>query len=220
MNIDELPAPASHWKAPIPHDNGDATADSIYTAVGRVTSAWEQTESGLLDLFALLIQSYSPAAKRAYGAIASFRGRLDVLIAAADTCFLMHNATENDRRSFNQLTAHLAAGAGRRNEIVHGHVYQVGIQDRERGCFLCPASYNTNKNSAKAVLRMSFGTNDEFGSFTWEYRYTSADIDYFRTRLASLWGVTLRFYEHLIEAYPRMYELASPPLRPAADTAP
>jgi hypothetical protein len=66
---------------------GDKTAAEIYHAVGLVSSEWEALEYVLAALFVRIIGGDEIPTYRAYGSIASFRGRHDVLLAAAAARF-------------------------------------------------------------------------------------------------------------------------------------
>lgn len=72
---------------------GDQREETLYAAVGRALSRWEELEEDLADLFAGFVgskervhDSNNPAC-RAYGSIPNFNSRADMLSAAADAFF-------------------------------------------------------------------------------------------------------------------------------------
>lgn len=118
---------------------GSDTSNELYMAVGRALSAWEGVENALADAFTLLIgarEIVPPVvpAVRAYGAVAGFSGRADMLQAAAEGFFEWiprgaphedHKLTEYRKKlsdEFGDLLDEARGFALRRNEIAHGIV--------------------------------------------------------------------------------------------------
>jgi hypothetical protein len=213
MNIEEFPFPKIYWARPDAQSQGDADADAIYAAVGRALSTWELLEMAAVDLFVLFVQSYSPAAKRAYGSIISASGRRDTILAAAETCFLIHKVTEADALKIRRFVEHWAVASGRRNDIAHGVVTRVSIGEKERGHFLRPADYNTNKNRATGWFT-PFNENDEFWFMHGDYRYTKNDIEHFTARFGELNHAGYYVRLHFIRTYPLMWKMSLPPMYP------
>jgi hypothetical protein len=218
MNISDLPTPALYWARPAPKENGNADINDIFAAVGQALSAWEGLEGVVVDLFVLFVQSYSPAARRAYGSIMSQGGRREAMFAASESCFLIHKVTAEDVAKFNKFIDHWANAVGRRNEIAHGVVTNVKINETERGHFLCPAGYNTKKNRpSKGFFPDYYSADDEFSFLPGDYRYTKEDIAHFIERFNSLYQAAFYFHLHLIRTYPRMWDLSLPPQYPGPD---
>jgi hypothetical protein len=126
--------------------------------VGRSLSRWEDVEEHLAQIFALLIGLDEPsaAAVRAFGAIATSRGRLDMLSAAAEVYFSDYPDPALET-AFDSLIAATAGYAARRNELAHGTTRQIG----DLGFYLVSPFYNTNK------MKWATGT---------VYAYTTAEI--------------------------------------------
>lgn len=79
-----VPPLHEHWNSPPSKEYGDVTDDAVFLAVGRALSTWEEIEVALANMFALFVESYSDAAKRAFGAISSSSGRREALENAAE----------------------------------------------------------------------------------------------------------------------------------------
>lgn len=112
------------WDAPPPPEKGDEDSDVLYAAIGRALSEWEHLEEELARIFSsLVVGGEGTAAERSYGAVATFRGRMDMIEAAAEAFFFLY---PDDRSSLGNdlhvlITSARSFGA-RRNEIAHGIV--------------------------------------------------------------------------------------------------
>src|SRR4051812_36393887 len=80
-------SPTNHWGRPPARERGDSSKDGLYHGVGVSLSNWEFLETCFGWLFTQLVDSDSPAAARAYGAINSNNGRRDALEQAANVFF-------------------------------------------------------------------------------------------------------------------------------------
>jgi hypothetical protein len=137
---------------------GDDTAAEIYHAVGVASSTWEVFELALMELFLLLTGSNRDAGGRAYGTIASFRGRADAIVAAAEAHHYKRRNPGGLRRlkKFMNEASNLATS---RNEIVHGIVNDLFARQwtRHVGFAVMPAHYMSRKRyvsgHAKYVYR-------------------------------------------------------------------
>jgi hypothetical protein len=115
------------WDLPTPLNNGDDTAEPLFTAVGRALSNWEHVENQLANLFVVLVGAKvtrdmpAPAA-RAYGTILSFQSRLAMLEAAARAFFLSHPKIGEEQKLWSDLSKQLDGFSSRRNDIAHGSV--------------------------------------------------------------------------------------------------
>ena len=183
---------------------GDQDLNSIYTQVGRALSMWEGVEENLARLFALVlgVDAYdqpSPAAK-AYGAILTASGRIEMLKAASETYFWEDKKT---RQEVSDLLNKCIKCAARRNEIAHGVCYSMKFTFLEEeygdeGFYLVPPFYNTEKmhkwrntsleiptdaKSQKAALnRIKNDIKDGFG----KYKYNSEQIGMYADHFAAL----------------------------------
>jgi len=153
------------WDQPSPPTKGDEKQETTFVAVGRALTAWEEFESAFAHLFSEVIgvSGDNLPAIRAYGAVLTFRGRAEMMEAAAEAYFFEHPQEKLQRDMKNLLTA--AKGfAARRNEIAHGivrnrmvpsHVImnrQGGMlqMSKARGWAVEPSDYMTGKTDLAA----------------------------------------------------------------------
>jgi hypothetical protein len=139
---------------PNPGDNhtpsllGDETEDTLYAAVGRALSRWEELEEDLADLFTCFMGSeevvHDPRhpACRVYGSVPGFTTRADMLEAAAGAFFEKYNHPEIRRRCEEAIKQCRKLSA-RRNDIAHGSRFY----HPDRGYYLVPGYYNSRKNA-------------------------------------------------------------------------
>jgi hypothetical protein len=162
------------WNIPPFPARGDDSEDSIYASIGQALSRWEYLEVGLMELFAALANNKhdSSAISRAYGAVVTSRGRLDMLEAAASAYFIYFPNNKLQSALENQLTKVRQYGT-RRNEIAHGIVQPYSIfkpfkGDDSGGYCLFPSFYNTNKMLLETRVKL-----------TPKYIYSSKEIKKF-----------------------------------------
>jgi hypothetical protein len=123
---------------------GDRSRTPIYTAIGRVTTAWEGLEDFLSGLFSQLLGTWHPVgAGRAYGAIAGFSGRQDMLRAAAEAHFAYQPDTALEKE-FGRLMELCKNASTRRNEVAHGVLIKPSALP---GVFLGPPLYTSRKRA-------------------------------------------------------------------------
>jgi hypothetical protein len=139
----------------------DDTADAVYLAVGKALSAWEDLEHQLARLFVFFVTDGAEqqwAAYRAYGSAVAFRGRLEMLQAAAEAHFTLVLADTEMEPRFKALLREVERYAPRRNEIAHGRVQPIGKPSldpedllgwSEIGWCLYPSEYSKNQNILK-----------------------------------------------------------------------
>ena len=151
------PQPKS-WDVPRSPAKGDAEKDTVFIAVGRALSAWETLESQMARIFGYLVspEQDSLAARRAYGAVLTFRGRREMIDAAAKAVFFL-SPNASLQKSLKDITFEVGKFAGRRNEIAHGkirtHYTKAGLfaihgwRARPNGYVLGPPDYATNKTA-------------------------------------------------------------------------
>jgi hypothetical protein len=156
-------------------ENGDELEYTIFHAVGRFLSDWEnQIEDNIALIFALVctggdMTAGMNVASRAFGAITTARARADVLERAVEVLMLQladrakdkpepANQLADLRTDFDDLIKRYRGFGSRRNEIAHGtvHFYPMlnqmlgkeimGPKYRD-GFVLGPPSYNVKKVS-------------------------------------------------------------------------
>lgn len=170
-----------YWQRPATKERGSEDAEMLWQTIGSSLTTWEILEDTLASMFGVFVESRSPAANRAYGAIASARGRREALEAAAEVFFTLHNVSDVWREEFKLLMRHFSYASGRRNEIAHGiAVHSVFEQDISySGVFLVPAGYNTRKTHP--FVQDNSGA-DKFAVLKAKYRYTAEDVSEITSR--------------------------------------
>lgn len=188
-----------YWQRPPSKDKGSDKAEMIWQSVGSSLTAWETVEETFASLFRVFVESRSIAADRAYGAIASARGRQDALAAAAEVFFEIHAVKDVWREEFVLLTRHFGLASGRRNEIAHGGCVHMLMEEDDfaTGVFLVPSGYNTRKTHA-----FEQGVGDKFSSLRAKYRYTAEDISEITSRFHALQRVVNDWTMNLWVTYP------------------
>jgi hypothetical protein len=189
------PKPNKHpqlnpWDIRPPPAQGDSSSEKLYTAVGHALTRWEELEEHLADLFAIFVGSseITPGktpAIRAYGSVSNFYGRADMLEAAGEAFFSIHEAKRDagvTGKAFSGLMKDCKRFCSRRNDIAHGRKHHIP----RKGHYLFPAFYNSKKYPLPANAAVS-------------YSFTSTEIDYYADRFADLatraerlWGPTSR----------------------------
>ena len=169
------------WDVPTPPKKGDATKEEVFVAIGGALSAWESLEGWLVTIFAELVapNDFPLAARRAYGSILTFRGRKEMIEAAAKAVFFAFpNDTLQERlKSFLNEAQNFAA---RRNEIAHGIVKEywpkmLPTRFPTKEFALGPPEYATNKTDlepGRLILEPIYHTPS--------YAYSSVEIEGFK----------------------------------------
>jgi len=167
-------------------EKGDKDPDAIFLSVGRCLSTWERTEESYAHLYGTFIKPMyaSYAAKRSYGALASGRGRQDLLVKSSEVFFRNFPSPETKAAVSDAVKLYASAGS-RRNEIAHG---MLGSNQVDAGIFyfLVPSMWNSNKR----------GMNLEI-----EFRYSSKDIDHFEGLFGGLRSQVLELCEKVIDVF-------------------
>ena len=163
------------WDVPPIPEAGEDDPVILFQAVGAALTSWEYLESVLALLFGTMLglETVSLSAQRAYGSIAAFTGRLDLLKGAASGYFEQHPDAKHEA-TFDALGKTLRKAAGRRNDIAHGTVTLYPRHAPARECvgyLLIPSSYSVIKNDAHWKPK---------------YAYSAATIDRFRLQFAEL----------------------------------
>jgi hypothetical protein len=190
-----------YWQRPQFKDEGDDNPDPLWYAIGVTATSWESLEESFAKLFRVFVESRSSAADRAYGAIASARGRRDALDAASEVFFTLHNVEDIWQREYKLLMRHFALAGGVRNEIVHGVLVYFGFtRGPGAGNFLVPAGYNTRKTHAFHGKNVPEG--DHFAFAKAKYRYTAKDVDDITVRISALDDCVREWTMNLWVTYP------------------
>jgi hypothetical protein len=186
------------WDVPMFPDAGDESEDTLFASVGRALTGWEQFEQALARLFATLVGSRSYAAIRAYGSVIAFRGRSEMVKAAASAYF-HENPNRLSQKRLSDLLNLAGRYSARRNEIAHGLLTPLATamqNPMRKGYVLCPPDYATNKTEMMSLTAgMPVGR-----SLRWMapgYAYSSVEIDTFGQRFRDLISVTMPIREIL-----------------------
>ncbi len=144
---------------------GDADERDTYAAVGHALSRWECLETSIALCFSAIVGALmNQSAMRAYGTVASFSGRRDMVKAAFDVFELRDHPKV---APFAPLLNRAGNFSARRNEIAHGVVTRVTVDNVPQGSYLVPPRYNSNKHKYREPISM-LGLGD--------YAYTAAQI--------------------------------------------
>ena len=170
----KTPKPPKPWDVPPPPLIGDTSEDIIFTSVGRALNKWESLESELGAVFAILLglNDHTEPALRAYAAVRTFRGRLDMLEAAAEANFLRYPSATL-KTQFESVATTSNNYSARRNEIAHGLVQKcprLGIIGP--GFLLGPYLYSGTKRHIHATKNAIIPYNS-----IPSYIYSSKEID-------------------------------------------
>ncbi|HEX4113168.1 MAG TPA: hypothetical protein VH020_11585 [Stellaceae bacterium] len=180
----------------------------LYASVGHALSAWEWMEQQFAHFFGFFCgEADTLPARRAYGAVVTFRGRADMMRAAASAFFYQRPKHEMKER-FEDLLNRACNFSPRRNEIAHGIVAVVYYEMADSEDFkskdllkimeaarwlLAPPEYATNKNMLVPI------GDDEIRRTRRKYAYSCKEIDHYRAQFKelqdSLWQLTLDWSE-------------------------
>jgi hypothetical protein len=163
---------------------GDSDENSIFNAVGRALTEWEQVESACARLFALLVsanqrRAYHAPAVRAYGCINSVATKCEMLRLAATPYFARRKSKAQFESPFKKLMSEYSDFSARRNDIAHGSVKRVFITEKSTakghrrsaiGFYLLPSFYNPKK----------------FKEEKFSYQYTSSDLIHYQQEFTKL----------------------------------
>jgi len=165
--------PNCPWNPKPKLPRGDASADILYAAVGRALSQWEQLETNLALCFSAFVgASLKDGAVLAYGTVTAFTGRRDMVKVA----FEAFPARSHEKIApFKDILNRAGNFSARRNEIAHGIVTRLTVEQVDNGCYLLPPLYNTNKQRKFAVTA-GFG----------DYAYTSSQISEYTQHFGDL----------------------------------
>ncbi len=172
---------------------GESDPDKLYLSIGRALSAWEWMEQSFAHLFGFFCGGEDTLpARRAYGAVITFRGRSEMLRSVAEAYFYSRPDHAMKDRFFALLN--LASNfSARRNEIAHGIVtiaYFIStdgspIRSPEKALegarwLLCPPDYATNKNVLIPIAEQTIG------QIRRKFAYASAQVDHYHDEFRKL----------------------------------
>jgi hypothetical protein len=146
---------------------GDADIEITYASVGRAISRWEAYDGILSVLFSAFVSPgfTTRGAMRAYSAVRTFEGRLEMLRAASQAYF-DEQPDEKLLAGFKDILRSASCFAPRRNELTHAAVGRFISDDRAAA-----------KTYALYPAYASFKERDLRNKPT--YCMTSVEIDYF-----------------------------------------
>jgi hypothetical protein len=180
------------WDIPPRRAHGDIDENTLFAAIGRALTEWEQVEAACAEIFAVLVSvsrksSHQAPAIRAYGTVISFRSRCEMLQAAATAYFhTRKNKEAIFKKQLNAIMKECLAFAARRNEIAHGRVslvyYSARGKTRPIGHYLLPSLYNPKKYKIERTVTFEY-TSNEVIYFTQEFTKLHLKVDAFRKRL-------------------------------------
>jgi hypothetical protein len=183
------------WEIPPFPTKGDDNECITFESVGRALTAWENFETRLFWLYVAIlgVSGWTVPAERAYGAIATSRGRVDMLRAAGSAYLFEYRTPEEKSDELKQDLATLLNRAGdyasRRNEIAHGVVWKYSdayIYEPRDGYVLSPPPYSTNKRTlGPHSITMP------------RYLYSSVEINHFREAFSQLTPLTDSIIERI-----------------------
>ena len=198
------------WDSPPRPDEGDAGEEAVWAAVGRALSKWEDLEHRLSMIFGILVAPDADAlpAQRAYGSVLTFRGRKEMIDAAAGAVFFS-KPDPDLAKALLSLMKEIGNFAARRNEVAHGSVATYFGPVGTKGGM--PPALLRRPDKATFVLRPpEYATNKtalEPGRFLMEqayhapiYAYSSVEIGVFERHFVRLTqeahDLYIRLYRH------------------------
>jgi hypothetical protein len=119
--------------------------DDLYKAIAKALTDWEFVEEALARIFAAFTGTVAypqpgPSVS-AYGAIISFKSRIEMIQAAAKS-FFAFALTCPVQSNFQPLMIKCLNWSDRRNDMAHGRVWG---HDRHSGYLLFPSLFNTKR---------------------------------------------------------------------------
>ena len=184
-------------------DQGDASPDTTYCAVGRSLSTWGLLEDQFAILFAVFLDVGGvgmTAAVRSFGSIITSNSRSEVLSSAAEAYFAVHKDPVL-QAAFKSLMQRYRKATSRRNEIAHGVVlglaragyssifyYDSGRPTlpsgfRDEGYYLFPSTYATRKRTVDHQPDYWFSSSD-IARYTEQFLLMREEASAFQTSLS------------------------------------
>ena len=195
MKIDALADPQDLWRRQNEREQGDATIQKLHMEIGCLSTTWEGVEDDFSHLFQVLVETVSPAARRAYGSMMSGHARREAMREASTIFFERHPSTDNKKR-FGRLIEHLKEASKRRDDVVHGVSAQFVFPDGDRGHFIVPPNYNSNFTHAITKTGPPYWRH-----LRAEYRYSSEDLITLAANFRVLRDALNEYVTHLTTQY-------------------
>jgi hypothetical protein len=156
------------------------------------TSAWESAEGALAYAFLVFSECETPnsynAVRRAFGSIESSGGRRRAIEAAAEIYFGASWPIPVIKNRFKELMTAFENASRRRDEIAHGITTSISVDNKNKGAFLFPPGYNTQRTHAYFHM-----PGEETTYMSEKFRYTSQDIRTFRLKFSDLAQKTINY---------------------------
>lgn len=195
-------AVANPWDVLPRESQGDADANSLYTAVGMAATAWERVDGAQGTLFASIVQSFAGSTEAAYGSISSGPAREGMVKAAADRTFAVK--APDLLKDINSAVDEVGKFLARRNDIVHGVVTNILTPNRNFGHYLVPAPYNSRRHLTEA---QSLAAVEKFKSLA-EFYDTDHHV-FGRQRYAYTASQVMTYVEHFRRLRFKIWEVAA-----------
>jgi hypothetical protein len=210
--------PKDYWNRPPEKEQGEASPQPIYEAVGEVLSHWETAEEALAALFMVLTESATAketftAVKRAYGSIETSAGRRRATEAAAEIYLgpMWEKKSSRARELFDQVMEAAACASRRRDDIAHGRVMRLVKNEENIGMFLVPPDYNTGRNhpypTASPEDQAIFTRHVDGHTTQGLFRYVADDILDFAVKFVELREKVLRYIPTLMRGMDDKYPM-------------
>lgn len=187
----------AYWKRPVPREKGDASPDVTAQMVGHTLSKWELADQALSHLFIALCDCTSAASlqaiRRAYGSIESNSGRRNAVAAAAEPYFGPYWDNKFVKQSLMDIINAVQWAAKRRDDIAHGIIWNITIDNVHYGAFLMPPEYNTGRSHLFIE-----NSSDPLQFMRAKYRYTADDIGELFSKFGLL-GKAITDYQQMIK---------------------
>jgi hypothetical protein len=225
------------WDIPPMPQKGDDDAQTLYVAIGLALTNWNNLEQRLSNVFACLLTGEEPLpAERAYGAVVTFAGRMEMIKAAAEAFFFSYPVIEGEQlqSSLSELTKEALNFSARRNELAHGavrknHVFPAPSHflgflretrsradaTRPAGFVLQPTDHTTKKTELEKGKTILTPVN-----YIPSYAYSSAEVLVFANHFERLTDRANRFPLVILGHRQRAQERAFPETSPSPSPEP
>lgn len=189
--------PAGFWDRPPQAKEGDADAAALFAAIGSALTAWEFAEEALAMLCLVFSETTDVngfrAVRQLFGAIELSSGRRAALEQLSQVYFAPHQADPLIKKPFDRLVNAFSSGSRLRDDIAHGKVIDLAINNVKHGAYLVPSDYNSGRNFPS----LAGGDELPFAAMRGKYCYNSASVASIRSRFEKL-NVTVFTYMEFI----------------------
>jgi hypothetical protein len=179
------------WDRPAPpREQGDSDGPQICMSVGHALTNWETADQALAGLILVFAEATTGTTynviRRVYGSIESNSGRRAAVEAAAEVYFGSDYALA--RPSLMDVINAVQWASKRRDDIAHGVVQGVKIDNRDYGHFLFPPEYNTGRTHL-----YSEPSADPLQLIPSKYRFVDTEVSMFSQKFADLRNAIIAF---------------------------